>query len=119
MEVVVDLDKVVVTFRDMENLDTVAVVVAVPSTASSADDAAVHRLADVLAATNVGELEGTGAHRAWINPAAAQFHAAGQVDPGWTGRVEDRCARSAGRGGRHALEAEVVWPGDVGRVTGV
>lgn len=118
MEVVVDLEKVVVTFRSIGDLDTAVVVVAVPSTASPDDEAVVHRLGDVLAATNVGELEATGARRAWINPVAARFHAAGQVDAEWSDRVEARCARSAERGGPHALEADVVWPGDRGQEAG-
>jgi hypothetical protein len=112
VEVVVDLDAVVVTFGSIEDLDRVTVRVASPATASPEDAAAVHRLGDVLAATNVGTLEHDPELRAWISPVAAQFHAAGQVGPEWAARLESRCAESEGRGGPRSLEARVVWPGD-------
>lgn len=107
-----DLDAVVVTFGDVEDVDHVTVRVASPPTASAADEAAVHRLGDVLAATNVGELEHAGSQRAWVNPAAARFHAAGQVAEGWTERLDARCAESVARGGPPSLEARVRWPGE-------
>lgn len=112
MEVIVDLDKVVVTFRGIDDVDHVSLRVAAPPTASGADAAAVHRLHDVLAATNVGELEESPPLRAWISPAALRFHAAGQVGPEWGTRLEERCARTEAHGGPSALEARVVWPGD-------
>lgn len=112
MELTVDLDKVVVTFADFEDVDRVIVRVVSPPAASAADEAAVHRLEDVLAATNVGELEHAGRLRAWISPAAARFHAAGQVGPGWSERLAARCADSAARGGRPSLEGRVLWPGE-------
>ena len=112
MEALVDLDKVIVTFSDMDDLDRVTVRVVRPPTASASDDSAVHRLSDVLAATNVGTLERDGALRVWISPAVLRFHAAGQVDPQWAARLEARCASAENCGRPASMEATVVWPGE-------
>lgn len=112
MEALVDLDKVIVTFSDFDDLDRVAVRVVNPPTASASDDSAVHRLSDVLAATNVGTLERGGELRVWISPAALRFHAAGQVGPQWTARLEACCAAAESGSGPALLGATVIWPGD-------
>lgn len=111
MEVVVDLERVVVTFGAIEDLHAVTVRVMAPATASGDDEATVHRLADVLAATNVGELEVRPVLRALISPAAVRFHAAGQVGPGWLERFEAFCVAGGNEVGDGPLEAGVVWPG--------
>lgn len=110
MEVAVDLDKVVVTFGDVDAVDVVTLRVIAPPTASALEPASVHRLGDVLAATNVGRLEQGPVVRAWINPDAARFHAAGQVGPDWGERLEIACTAAAAAGGFAALEASVLWP---------
>lgn len=111
MEVVVDLDSVVVTFAGIEEVDQIDLRVAAPATASGLDPAAVHRLGDVLAATDVGRLEPGPEMRVWINPVAVRFHAAGQVGPGWDERLGSRCATTGPAGGAPGwLEATVRWP---------
>jgi hypothetical protein len=111
VEVVVDLEKVVVTFNAIDEVECVTVRVVSPATASASDDGAVHRLGDVLAATNVGELDQGPAARVWISPAAVRFHAAGQVGPDWGERFAARCAGIGSGTGLPGLEAAIVWPG--------
>ncbi|HVC14196.1 MAG TPA: hypothetical protein VND62_04975 [Acidimicrobiales bacterium] len=116
MRVVVDLDKVVVVFAEIEDVDTVSVLVTAPPLASAASDATVHRLADVLAATNIGTLEPDGTVR--LHADAVRFHAAGQVDEDWERRFVAACLGGAGGGAGGgasggavvAAPAAVTWP---------
>lgn len=109
MRFVVDLDKVTVVLADACDVREASVVVASPSHASAASEATVHRLADVLAATNVGTLEPDGTAR--LRADAVLFHAAGQVDDDWERRFGDTCVDFAG-GVVYGAPASVVWPSD-------
>ncbi len=107
MRYVVDLDKVTVVLAEPDDLGEVGVVVQAPSHASASSEATVHRLADVLAATNVGTLEPDGT--ASLNALAVVFHAAGQVDEDWELRFAGMCEERAG-GAVLATPAQVSWP---------
>ncbi len=104
MRFVVDLEKVVVVLRDADDVAHAAVVVASPLRASAARPATVHRLADVLAATNLGRLESDGAAR--LRAEAVQFHAAGDVDDDWQRRFSRVCQKE---GEEVVVPAEVIW----------
>ncbi|MGH8980996.1 MAG: hypothetical protein ACRDWE_08250 [Acidimicrobiales bacterium] len=108
MEFVVDLEKVTAVLLDADDLTTFRVRVAVPSDASPASTETVHRLGDVLRATNVARLEDDGL--AWVNPDAARFHAAGQVPEDWDERFERVCGTAATAGGDVEVRAAVLWP---------
>jgi hypothetical protein len=104
---VVDLDKVTVVLSDPDDVDHLSVVVAGPPHANATSEATVHRLADVLAATNVGTLGADGT--ALLRADAVLFHAAGQVDDDWERRFADAC-RAHVDGAVLASRATVVWP---------
>jgi hypothetical protein len=108
MRILVDLDRVTVVLADAGVLDTVSVVVVAPIDASDRSEAARHRLADVLVATNVGRLSADGA--VVLRADALRFHAAGQVDDDWERRFADAC-RDGGDGTVLAAPAPVTWPG--------
>ena len=105
MRFVVDLERVVVVLRDADDLARATVVVASPRRASAARRATVHRLADVLAATNMGSLESEGAAR--LRAEAVRFHAAGDVDDEWERRFSRVCQKE---GEDIVVPAEVIWP---------
>ncbi|MDA8312050.1 MAG: hypothetical protein M0Z46_15870 [Actinomycetota bacterium] len=109
MRFAVDLDKVVVVLVEPQDVARASVVVTAPQHATRSSEATVQRLADVLAATNVGSLEPDGTVR--LSAEAVRFHAAGQVDDDWDRRFADVCG--AGSGGAEVVvaPAEVVWPG--------
>ncbi len=107
MRFVVDLDKVTVVLADAGDVEEASVVVASPAHASAASEATVHRLADVLTATNVGTLQPDGTAR--LRADAVLFHAAGQVDDDWEGRFADACEDRA-EGTVFAAPATVIWP---------
>ena len=105
---VVDLDKVTAVLADPGVTDTFGVVVVAPSDASPSSEASVHRLGDVLAATNVGILDGDGVVR--LHPDAVRFHAAGQVDDDWERRFAAACEHRRDRAGTIATTVPVQWP---------
>ncbi|MDA8316142.1 MAG: hypothetical protein M0010_13385 [Actinomycetota bacterium] len=105
MRFVVDLEKVVVVLRDADDAAQATVVVASPLRASAARQATVHRLADVLAATNMGRLESDGAAR--LRAEAVRFHAAGEVDDDWERRFSHVCQKD---GDDVVVPATVTWP---------
>jgi len=105
MRVVVDLEKVVVVLRDADDVAQATVVVASPLSASAARAATVHRLADVLAATNVGRLDPDGSAR--LRAEAVRFHAAGEVDDDWERRLSCACQKD---GDGDVVPATVIWP---------
>lgn len=107
MRFVVDLDKVTAVLGDAGDVKEASVVVASPSHASAASEATVHRLADVLVATNVGVLALAGAAR--LRADAVLFHAAGQVGDDWERRFADAC-EDRGEGSFLAAAATVIWP---------
>jgi hypothetical protein len=107
VRLVVDLDKVTVVLADAEDVTQALVVVAAPSHASAASEVTVHRLADVLAATNVGTLQPDGTAR--LRADAVRFHAAGQVDDDWERRFADACT-SDGDQVVVAAKVPVRWP---------
>jgi hypothetical protein len=108
MRFVVDLEKVVVVLAEAEDLTGVSVVVASPAHASASSEATVHRLADVLAATNVGRLEPDGTAR--LRAEAVRFHAAGQVADDWERRFAEACRVDPDGVVVVAARAAVVWP---------
>jgi hypothetical protein len=67
----------------------------------------VHRLADVLAAANVGTLERDGTAR--LRADAVLFHAAGQVDDEWERRFAAAC-EDRPHGQVLTAPATVIWP---------
>lgn len=105
---VVDLDKVTVVLADPDDTDAFGVVVAAPSDARPTSEASVHRLRDVLAATNVGVLGDDGVVR--LHPDAVRFHAAGQVDDDWERRFAAACEHRGDHTGTIATTAPVQWP---------
>lgn len=106
MRFVVDLDKVTVVLVDANDVTRASVAVAAPSHATASSEATFRRLADVLAATNVGTLEPDGTAR--LRADAVRFHAAGQVDEGWERRFAEACRRD---GDSVVLApAVVIWP---------
>ncbi len=105
MRVVVDLEKVVVVLRDADDVASATVVVAAPPGASAARQATVHRLADVLSATNVGTLESDSLAR--LRADAVRFHAAGGVGEDWERRFAGTCQRY---GDDDVVPAAVIWP---------
>lgn len=107
MRFVVDLERVVVILADPEDLTQVSVVVAAPGTASAASPSTVHRLAEVLAATNVGTIGADGT--ATLRADAVRFHAAGQVGGEWERRFAELC-RDDEAGSVVAAAAPVFWP---------
>ncbi|HTX63564.1 MAG TPA: hypothetical protein VMD28_07970 [Acidimicrobiales bacterium] len=107
MRFLVDLDKVTVVLADVADARKASVVVASPPNATAASDATVHRLADVLAATNVGTLEADGTAR--LRADAVLFHAAGQVDADWERRFAEACEERRG-GAVLGAPATVIWP---------
>lgn len=107
MRFVVDLEKVVVVLAEADDLARATVVVASPSHASASSSATVHRLGEVLAATNVGTLEPDGTVR--LRADAVRFHAAGQVDDDWERRFAATC-REEEQGAVVDMPAEVIWP---------
>lgn len=110
MRVVVDLEKVVVVIADVDDVSQASVVVVSPSNATAASSATVHRLADVLRATNVGTLEPDGTAR--LRAEALRFHAAGQVGEDWERRFATVCVAD-GDGAVVAGSAPVIWPFDL------
>jgi hypothetical protein len=110
VELAVDLEKVTAVVVDPEDVETVKVRIAAPADASPCSEATVHRLADVLVAARVGELDPDSTTTAWVRPDAVRFHAAGQVGEDWDERFEAVCSAGQARTGRAALEAVVVWP---------
>lgn len=115
MEFLVDLDKVTAVLVDVDDLSVYRVRVAAPLDASPHATEQVHRLDDVLRATNVARLVDEEA--AWLRPDAIRFHAAGQVPEDWEQRFDAACRAATTAGGEVALRAEVVWPGGA-RATG-
>ena len=115
MELVVDLQQVTVVLRDPDDVSSVVVRVDAPPAASVATLDARHRLADVLAATNVGRLDASGV--AYVRIDAIAFHASGQVDDEWTARFEAARGRLGGAPAQPSSEegdlvaAVVVWSG--------
>ncbi len=107
MRFVVDLEKVTVVLAEAGDVREVSVVVAAPAHASAASETTVHRLADVLAATNVGTLEQDGT--AHLRADAVLFHAAGQVDDDWERRFREVC-EDRPHGSVLAAPATVIWP---------
>lgn len=107
MRFVVDLDEVTVVLADAGDAGEASLVVAAPSHASGASEATVHRLGDVLVATNVGVLEQDGSAR--LRADAVLFHAAGQVDDDWERRFVAACDTGA-QGPVLAARATVIWP---------
>lgn len=107
MRVVVDLEQVVAVIADVDDLSQASVVVVSPPNATADSDATVHRLADVLAATNVGTLQPDGTAR--LRADALRFHAAGQVDEDWERRFAALCEND-GDGPLVAAPAKVTWP---------
>lgn len=105
-----DLEKVTAVFVDVDDLQHLTLRVAVPAEASPDSETTVHRLADVLVAASVAELDPDSATVAWVRPDAVRFHAAGQVEEDWDERFEAACASAEARTGRAALQAVVVWP---------
>ncbi len=108
VEFVVDLDKVTAVLVDVDDLSAYRVRVAAPPDASPLATERVHRLDDVLRATNVARLEDEG--EAWLRPDAVRFHAAGQVPDDWDERFDAVCRAAATADGAVALRAVVVWP---------
>lgn len=106
MRVVVDLDKVVVVLREVGDVTRATVEVVAPARASGAREATVHRLADVLGATNVGTLDPDGAAR--LRTEAVRFHAAGDVDEDWERRFAAACEKDGGD--VDVVRARVIWP---------
>jgi hypothetical protein len=100
---VVDLEKVTVTLSDALDLGAFGVLVKAPPHASARSEPTVHRLGDVLAATNVGTLQPDGTAR--LRSDAVAFHAAGMVDEEWERRFGLLCD-----GGVVARPATVTWP---------
>jgi hypothetical protein len=105
VRVVVDLEKAVVVLRDADDVTHATVVVAAPPSASGARQTTVHRLADVLAAANMGALGPDGVAR--LRADAVRFHAAGEVDEDWERRLTGACEKD---GSGDVLPAAVVWP---------
>jgi len=111
MELVVDLEKVTAVLVDVDDLSAYRVRVAAPSDASPIATESVHRLDDVLRATNVARLEDE--EVGWLRPDAIRFHAAGQVPEDWEERFDSACRAATTAGGDVALRAEIVWPAGV------
>lgn len=109
MEFVVDLTKVTAVLVDVDDVSTHRVRVAAPPDASPVSTETVHRLGDVLRATNVARLEDEDV--AWIRPDAVRFHAAGQVPDDWDERFASVCRGAKSAAGEVELRAAVVWPG--------
>lgn len=109
MDFVVDLEKVTAVLLDVDDLSSCRVRIAVPADASPLDTDTVHRLGDVLRATNVARLEDEDV--AWLRPDAVRFHAAGQVPADWDERFDRVCQAATSAGGEVELRAVVVWPG--------
>lgn len=112
MEFVVDLDKVTAVLADVDDLSVYRVRVVAPLDASPVASEQVHRLDDVLRATNVARLVDD--RVAWLRPDAVLFHAAGQVPEDWEERFASHCRAAVTASGDVALHAEVVWPGGSG-----
>lgn len=109
MEFSIDLTKVTAVLLDVDDLSTCRVRVAAPPDASPVLTETVHRLGDVLRATNVARLEDEDV--AWIRPDAVRFHAAGQVPVDWSERFDSVCREAMTAGGEVELRAVVEWPG--------
>jgi hypothetical protein len=110
MEIVVDLQAVTVILAAADDTDHFALRVADPG-ASASSEADVHRLGDVLVASNTGRLED--ADRAFVRPDAVRFFAEGQVDEGWASRFGAMCAFAGEKGWMDPtgwIQAHVVWP---------
>ena len=107
MRFLVDLERVTVVLAEAGDVREVSVVVAAPLHASAASEATVHRLADVLAASNVGTLEEDG--RARLRADAVLFHSAGEVDEDWERRFAQAC-EDRPHGSVLAAPATVIWP---------
>jgi hypothetical protein len=107
VRVLVDLVKVTVVLTDADDLTQATVVVAGPPHASAGSEATVHRLADVLAAANMGTLEPDGTVR--LRADAVRFHAAGEVDDDWERRFAVACREDGDQVVVDAT-ARVVWP---------
>jgi hypothetical protein len=112
VELLVDLGAVTVTLAQAADTATFAVRVVVPVTATEGSEDDRHRLGDVLAAANVGRMDGD---HAFIRPDMVRIHAAGQVPEGWEGDFAAMIADAVGTGwvdpADGSIRAHVVWPG--------
>ena len=111
MELVVDLEGIVVTLKESENLDHFSVSISEPVTATQRSHA--HRFADVVAARHLGVVDEHGDLA--LNPEILRFLAAGEVEDAWEEHF-DVMLKEAGKAGRidpkGRLRTHVKWPGE-------